>query len=250
MCYTLISNDGVAKNFCEHQLELSEYARSALRDLIKNEWASPVGNELPVPGVSGKELGYIHEWMTLALRVGWRHPHKRLILDETTTWTEAGTGLPGTLLEWADKCRRNLTVNEYFLLMDAADFMIIDDMLELLAHRLSWEMIQGRKEVMSEAEKTKLCPLEYLTVKWKLAFVQKWLGLDSVVAVADAAAAAPSHSLHPTKSFFNDIRANFRKFHRLRKRIMSCQRLSPMYPLNGLDFKEDAISLYLILSEL
>jgi hypothetical protein len=245
----------VAKNFCEHQLELSEYARNALRDLIKNEWVSPGGNELPVPGASEKQLDYIHEWMTLVLRVGqwrWRRqqPQERLILDETTTWTETGTGLPGTLLEWADKCHSDLTVNEYFLLMDAADFMIIDDMLELLAHRLSWEMIQGRKEVMAEADKTKLCPLEYLTVKRKLAFVQEWLGSDSVVAVADAAAAAPSHSLHPTKSFFNDIRANFRKFNRLRNRIMSCQRMSPMYPLNGLDFKEDAVALYLILLEL
>ncbi|NBR60204.1 MAG: hypothetical protein EBT86_00895 [Actinobacteria bacterium] len=242
MCYTLLANDGGSKVFCEHQLELSEFATSALKDIVTNNWADHKEKELHVPAVSSKMLEYIHEWMTIALRVaenkrrfhrpspshtpsmimknglvptGHTFTYRPPIIDESITWTEKGTGLAESLLDWAEKCRQKLSMYEYFQLMDAANFMIINDMLELLACRLSWEMIQARNAIFIEAEKTKRYRMEYMSFTNKLAFFKKWLETPPSSMI--------SQELYSIKSLFQEIQHNFTVFDHLRNVVVFYQ---------------------------
>lgn len=241
--YRLQSNDGAIIEFCEHQLELLEFAKSALTDIVTNEWASPVENELPVPGLSKKMLEYVCQWTTLALRVpeskrrlrrspivvtpsmfmkhgvtqtGLKFTEQRPFITEDTEWTESGTGIASELLAWVNKCRTQLSLDEYFELLFAAYFVGANDMIDLVAGRLAWEMVTGREEVYAQAVRVYRIKNTYpyeIPTSAKLAFFSTWLDTDEPT----------TPSLIPIKLFFREIRKNFRKSGLLRNIVMNYQ---------------------------
>lgn len=259
-------------NFCEHQLELMEYTRNALTTADTFSWIEPDGDSLPVPGLSARFLGFVHDWTKLASRVeenrrrlrylypiqmkapimengckntGYKFVYLQPKINEVTTWTEESTGIAQCLLEWADKAYQELSTTDYFQLLNGADFMGAKDMLELLACRLALEMIQGRMKVFEEAEKMKVCRQEYLPTANKLKFFKEWLDRDDVTA---------DGNLHHIKSFFRELRSCFTSYPRLRNAILSCQNHGWL-PVpretwtehDWADFKEQALAAYLTL---
>jgi hypothetical protein len=241
--YRLRSNDGAVIEFCEHQLELLEYAKSALTDSVTNEWASPVENELPVPGLSKKMLEYVSQWTTLALRVpeskrclhrspivvtpsmfmkhgvtqtGQKFTDQRPFITEDTEWTEKSTGIASELLAWMNKCRAQLSLDEYFELLFAAYFVGANGMIDLVAGRLAWEMVTGREEVYAHAipvyRYMNTNPHE-LPTSAKLRIFSKWLDTDEPT----------SPALTPIKLFFREMRKNFSKSGLLRNIVMNYQ---------------------------
>lgn len=226
--YKLMPNNGEFIEFSEHQLELMEYAKSALKNIYTDTWIATIDNILPVPGLSREMLEYVHRWSLLASSVSAERRRLRRpsnseespIITDSTTWTEKSTGFANELLVWADKCFKELSVDDFFRLLDAACFVGAEHMIELLAFRISLEIVHLRNKVFLEfwfdyymKDPCIPNPLNNMSSSEELEFVQKWVDSDE-----------PTMSkILCIKSFLREVEANFKRHFVIKNIILQYQ---------------------------